>query len=199
MADSNMTKNAMAMALKELTKNMPFIKIGVGDICKYCGMNRKSFYYHFKDKEDLVNWIFETEFIECARNNVYESVWEAIDDLIHYFYDNRIFYSKILKHEGQNSFSDYFNELIHSVFFEQLQTIVKNPHAKDFQINFVADGMLCTLKRWLKSENCIPPDELIEGLKSGAHMMASYVFQTLEEHQKEIIYFPQFPESKESA
>ena len=24
-------------------------------------MNRKSFYYHFKDKYDLVNWIFDTE------------------------------------------------------------------------------------------------------------------------------------------
>ena len=180
MADSNMTKNAMAMALKELVKNMPFTKIGVGDICKYCGMNRKSFYYHFKDKEDLVNWIFETEFIEYARNNTYESVWKAMEDLIHYFYDNHIFYGKILEYEGQNSFSDYFNELIHTVFFEQLQTIVKNPQAKDFQINFVADGMLCTLKRWLKSKNCIPPDELIEGLKSGAHIMATYIFQTLE-------------------
>ena len=180
MADSNMTKNAMAAALKELIEKMPFIKISVGNICGCCGMNRKSFYYHFKDKEDLVNWIFETEFIECSRNNVYESVWEAIDDLIHYFYENRIFYSKILKYEGQNSFADYFNELIHTVFFEQLQTIVKNPQAKDFQINFVADGMLCTLKRWLKSEDCIPPEELIEGLKSGAHMMANYIFQTLE-------------------
>jgi len=180
-ADSNITKKAMASALKELTQKMPLAKISVGNICKHCGMNRKSFYYHFKDKEDLVNWIFETEFIEIARNHTYESVWEAIDDLIHYFYTNRIFYSKILEYEGQNSFSDYFNELIYTVFFEQLQTIVKNPQARDFQINFVADGMLCTLKRWLRSENCIPPEELIAGLESGAHMMANYIFQTLGE------------------
>lgn len=180
MADSNMTKNAMAKALKELTEEMPFIKISVGNICKYCGMNRKSFYYHFKDKEDLVNWIFETEFIEYARKNTYESVWKAMDDLICYFYANRVFYSRILEYEGQNSFSEYFNELIHTVFFEQLQTIVKNPQTKDFQINFVADGMLCTLKRWLKSEECIPPEELMEGLKSGANIMANYIFQTLD-------------------
>lgn len=181
MADVSMTKYAMASALKELTKKMPFLKISVGDICRHCGMNRKTFYYHFKDKEDLVNWIFETEFIEFARNNTYTSVWEAMDDLIHYFYNNRIFYCKILEYAGQNSFSDYFNELIHAVFCEQLQTIVKNPQARDFQIDFVADGMLYTLKRWLKSENCIPPEELIEGLKSGAQIMANYIFQTLGE------------------
>ena len=27
-------------------------------------MNRKSFYYHFRDKYDLVNWIFYVDFIE---------------------------------------------------------------------------------------------------------------------------------------
>ena len=26
-------------------------------------MNRKSFYYHFKDKFDLVNWIFDVEYL----------------------------------------------------------------------------------------------------------------------------------------
>ena len=45
-------------ALKGLMAEMPFEKINVSQICERCGMNRKSFYYHFKDKYDLVNWIF---------------------------------------------------------------------------------------------------------------------------------------------
>lgn len=57
MADSNITKRALAAALKELMEQKPFSKINVADICEKCGMNRKSFYYHFKDKYDLVNWI----------------------------------------------------------------------------------------------------------------------------------------------
>ena len=58
MADSNITKNALATSLKKLMREKPFEKISVSDICDDCGMNRKSFYYHFKDKYDLVNWIF---------------------------------------------------------------------------------------------------------------------------------------------
>ena len=69
MADSNITKKIMAEALKELSETMPFAKISIGDICKHCNMSRKTFYYHFKDKEDLVNWIFDTEFIAYAREN----------------------------------------------------------------------------------------------------------------------------------
>ena len=63
MADSNITKLALSNALKELLEEQSFEKISVSDICERCGMNRKSFYYHFKDKYDLVNWIFDTEFI----------------------------------------------------------------------------------------------------------------------------------------
>lgn len=54
MADSNITKRALATSLKELMVEQPFDKINVAQICERCNMNRKSFYYHFKDKYDLV-------------------------------------------------------------------------------------------------------------------------------------------------
>ena len=63
MADSNITRNAMAAAMKALMKEKKLSKISISDICGACGMNRNSFYYHFKDKYDLINWIFYTEFV----------------------------------------------------------------------------------------------------------------------------------------
>lgn len=68
MADSNITKRALATSLKELMLEQPFDKINVAQICARCNMNRKSFYYHFKDKYDLVNWIFDTEFIALMKD-----------------------------------------------------------------------------------------------------------------------------------
>ena len=55
-ADSNLTKRALAAVMKELMEQMPFSKISVSDIAEQCGMNRKSFYYHFKDKYDLCSF-----------------------------------------------------------------------------------------------------------------------------------------------
>nr|WP_318682878.1 TetR family transcriptional regulator [uncultured Acetatifactor sp.] len=66
LADSNITKRALSSAFKELLESRPFSKISIGDICEKCEMNRKSFYYHFKDKYDLVNWIYYTEFVQSA-------------------------------------------------------------------------------------------------------------------------------------
>ena len=53
----------------------PFEKISVGDICERCDMNRKSFYYHFRDKYDLVNWIYDREFIAGVSKKEYPAAW----------------------------------------------------------------------------------------------------------------------------
>ncbi len=42
MADSNITKQALAASLRELMEEVPFDKINVAQICERCGMNRKS-------------------------------------------------------------------------------------------------------------------------------------------------------------
>ena len=73
LSDSNITKRSLASALKSLMEEMPLAKITVGDICEACNMNRKSFYYHFRDKYDLINWIYDTEFISVARSKLYAS------------------------------------------------------------------------------------------------------------------------------
>ena len=54
MADSGITKRALAASFKELLDEQTFTQISIGEICAECGMNRKSFYYHFTDKHDLV-------------------------------------------------------------------------------------------------------------------------------------------------
>ena len=79
MPDANITKTALASSMKRLMKEKPFSKISVIDICDGCGMNRKSFYYHFKDKYDLVNWIFYIDFIGLVNTREYRSGWDASD------------------------------------------------------------------------------------------------------------------------
>lgn len=61
MPDSNITKHAIAAALKELCREKSFDKISIADITSTCGLNRQTFYYHFEDKYELLNWIYYTE------------------------------------------------------------------------------------------------------------------------------------------
>ena len=53
---SQVTKRALEQSLKNLLLKKPLTKITVGDITDDCGINRMTFYYHFKDIYDLVEW-----------------------------------------------------------------------------------------------------------------------------------------------
>ena len=165
-ADSNITKRALASALKELMTEEPFSKISVTDICERCGMNRKSFYYHFKDKYDLVNWIFDSEFLLLVRDNSAKTSWELFDVLCHYLYDNRKFYKPALQIEGQNSFSDHFREMLRVTLRSSFSGLLDE--YEDFQLNFYADALVCTIERWLTSKKCDTPDEFLKKVGSCA-------------------------------
>ena len=53
---SQVTKRALEQSLKNLLLKKPLTKITVNDIAEDCGINRMTFYYHFKDIYDLVEW-----------------------------------------------------------------------------------------------------------------------------------------------
>lgn len=164
MADSNITKRALASALKELMETMPFEKITISHICDKCCMNRKSFYYHFKDKYDLVNWIYDTEFFVTIAGYHNDDQWMLFELLCRYLYDNRKFYRKALNIRGQNSFSDHFRERLIPYIAEAIKDIVPDVHIDSplmsdpdfvlqFQTNFMTDAIIAAIERWLQDKN----------------------------------------------
>ena len=53
---SQLTKRALAASLKKLLAQKPLSKITIADITEDCGVSRMTFYYHFQDIYDLVEW-----------------------------------------------------------------------------------------------------------------------------------------------
>ena len=164
MADSNITKNALAVSMKKLMEKKPFSKISVGDICEDCGMNRKSFYYHFRDKYDLVNWIFYVDFIERMEWSSCRNEWDMLEALCSHFYRERLFYQNALQVEGQNSFREYFCGMLRPVLMLLPQNLVEEGRKKEFYIAFLCEGVLGELVYWLREGSKITPEEFVEDL-----------------------------------
>lgn len=165
MADSNITKRALAAAMKHLMTEKPFHKITVSDICEVCGMNRKSFYYHFMDKFDLVNWIYDTEFIAIANRREYPSSWDFILALCRYLESERSFYSRALTITGQNSFSDHFVEMLQPLLKEKMHRIF-GKNATEFHVTFFSDAFVIAIKRWVVEMDSVSADEFVNTLRS---------------------------------
>lgn len=58
---SDSTKRALADALKKNLMVKPLDKITISDLTNECGVNRQTFYYHFKDIYDLIEWMYMTK------------------------------------------------------------------------------------------------------------------------------------------
>ena len=61
-------KRALADALKSLMQKKALSQITINDIVSECGVNRKTFYYHFEDIYALLKWMLEQDAIEVVRN-----------------------------------------------------------------------------------------------------------------------------------
>ena len=155
MADSNTTKKALSASLKTLLSEHPYKKISISDICAACNINRKSFYYHFKDKYDLVNWIFDSEFSSLMKTSDEQ---HTIHELCRYLYTNRDFYRRAFKIEGQNSFHSHFSSVCAEYVSEKLH-YVEHTSSQEIIIHFYSDAFVCAVERWLCDRDCISPDQ----------------------------------------
>lgn len=166
MADSQLTKRALSAAMKELMAERPMEKIRIGDIVERCNMNRQSFYYHFKDKYDLVNWIFYTEFFADIQRSFHRPGWELIEKMCQFFYENRTFYTNALQVKGQNSFSEYFHEVMHPLIMAHFSDIYAEDENRDFYATFFTDSIRVAITRWLLEGAKWPPEEFVRLMKT---------------------------------
>lgn len=73
---STITKRALAEALKKMMEKKLLSKITVTDLAEACGINRHTFYYHFRDIYDLVEWIYCSEVERAIMGDDPADSWE---------------------------------------------------------------------------------------------------------------------------
>jgi len=161
MPEANITKRALGASLKALMQTHAFHKISVGDICEHCGMHRKSFYYHFQDKYDLLNWVFYSEFMQLLDNGAEADVWTYLRKVCEYFANNRQFYINAFAMEGQNAFTDTFNETLEAILSAYLQQEIRDEEFRGFFCDFYSDAFRCSIVRWLRESKAISPDAFV--------------------------------------
>lgn len=161
MPDSSITKTALAASMKELMEQKDFSRISVGEICERCGINRKSFYYHFRDKYDLVNWIYYVDFLEHMKIRETDTEWSIFTSICQYFYSEAKFYRNALQIEGQNSFHDYFYETLSIYLRCILQDVFPDEKQQTFSITFYCDAFYASIKRWLTAREIMPVEEFL--------------------------------------
>jgi probable dihydroxyacetone kinase regulator len=115
------TKQLLADTLKKLASNKHLDKITISEIVNEAGLNRQTFYYHFKDKQDLICWIFDTDVARLTDKNHNNTL---LDDLVEYIYSEKDFYMDALTSEAQNSLRDHLYQVGYSRCVDEIMLIL---------------------------------------------------------------------------
>ena len=96
------TKDILAESFLELAANKTIDKIRISDITDNCGMSPPTFYNHFKDKYDVIVWIYVRD-VEPIISQIGKGDPDWMDILreaAHYYWKNKEFVVNALKHTG---------------------------------------------------------------------------------------------------
>lgn len=148
------TKEAFAMALKKMMSVKPMEKITVKDLVEICGVNRQTFYYHFDDIFDLLEWVFEEDAKRALpKEVVYEHWREDVMVFFEYLYENRIFVINIFNSNSRLYMLRFLKERLQSCIRAFADIVAKDMNIDrqdfDFVIEFYVNGVIGLISQWL--------------------------------------------------
>lgn len=161
-----LVKKALAESLEELLKKKTIDEITVNDIIERVGISRTTFYRHFADKYELINWVYGQYMEELERKHTKNTDFRQIMvELFKFFYLKRIFFSKIMYYTGQNSFYSYFfsrtSEYLAAQFFDSMN--LKEIMAADkYMLSYHCGGILRVAYEWIEDGCRQKPEELAD-------------------------------------
>lgn len=95
--------------LERMMQGTPLSQIRVKDLCERCGVERRVFYYHFKDKYDLVAWVFDQD-LRAASEGYEPFSREQLVGMNQRLLERRGFYRRAFEDDSQNSIARYLQD-----------------------------------------------------------------------------------------
>ena len=163
------TKKIMAESLKKIMQKKSFSKITVSEIIADCGINRKTFYYHFQDIYDLLRWMFEKEAVEVVKQ--FDLLWDyekVIQFVMDYIEENEYIINCAYDAMGRDGMKQYFfsdfpfvvQSLLVSVEKELGKTLDES--YKTFLTKFYTEAFTGVLVDWVKNRKERNREQLID-------------------------------------
>lgn len=159
----------LAESFKELACQQPIEKITIKEITDKAGVIRPTFYNHFQDKYELLEWIIKKQILEPIRPLILAGmVDEALVLMFTTIEKEKEFYCRAVKLEGQNSFESIVKRCILETLFEALGARESTKKHKHSWLNaknvaeFYAQSMCFVVIDWIKSGMSITPREITD-------------------------------------
>lgn len=175
---AKLTQQAMAASLKKLLSKKTLDKITVKEIADECGVRRQTFYYHFKDIYDLLEWTFLQEGERIIDRERLSDTWQDIYlKVFHYIEKNRSFIINAYNSMGREPLERFLYQIVYDLiakFLNDMESSEKlTGEDKTFICDFYKFGLVGVILEWIG-----------QGMKEDPEVLSSRINRLLERHIK---------------
>ena len=179
---SQLTKQALEESLKRLLLKKPLSKITIADLTADCGVSRMTFYYHFQDIYDLVEWSCRQDAAAALAGNDTADTWQlGLLGVLGVLRDNKPLVLNVYRDVTRPQVEGYLlpvaRSLLMSVIGEKSAGMGVRPADREFVADFYKHAFVGVLLDWVADDMREEPEDLAR--RVGA-VMAGQVVAALE-------------------
>ena len=183
---SQITKKAIEASLKNLLLKKPFDKITINDIAEDCGISRMTFYYHFKDIYDLVEWACEEDAKKILEGKDDYKTWtQGFLNLFEEVLKNKPFILNVYRSVGREQVENYLYKIVYDLLLNVVEEKAQGMTVRDEDKEFIADfykyAFVGLMLDWVKNGMKEDPHKIVkkvEFLLSGSLSVSLERFRT---------------------
>ena len=166
---SQVTKRALEESLKRMLLRKPLDRITISDITEDCGISRMTFYYHFKDIYDLVEWsCYEDASKALAGNKTYDTWQQGFLHIFEAVKENKPFIINVYRCVSREQIEKYLNrvtyDLLINVVNEEAKDMTIEEEEKEFIAHFYKHAFVGLMLDWIEDDMKEDPQEVIDHL-----------------------------------
>ena len=163
---TNSTKLALEESLKRLLLKKPLDKITINDLTTDCGISRMTFYYHFKDIYDLVEWVC----LEDARRALdgkssYDTWQQGFVQIFQAVQENKPFVMNVYRCVSREQVERYLTPLTDDLLMGVINELSANMVVRDEDKAFIARvysyAFVGLMLDWIKDDMRGDPEKLV--------------------------------------
>lgn len=171
---SGITKRALEASLKHLLLQKPLTKITISDIAEDCGINRMTFYYHFKDIYDLVEWSCVEDASKALEGKKTYDTWqEGFLNIFHAVLENKPFIVNVYRSVSREQVELYLYKLTYDLLIGVIEEKSSGMTVRETDKQFIADfykyAFVGIMLDWIKEDMREEPQDIIDRLSLLIH------------------------------
>lgn len=166
---AHLTKKALEASLKTLLMKKPLDKITISEIADGCGINRMTFYYHFKDIYDLVEWCLVEDAAKTLGDKKTYSTWQqGFLQIFEHVQENKPLMMNVYNSISREQVERYLYKLSYDLLINVVEEQAEGISVSDKDKHFIADVykyvFVGLVLDWIKNGMLEDPKRIIERL-----------------------------------